>query len=641
MANSIYSSQIYSPFFTAELVLETTSEALHSAIKDNRCEEAMGLISRMSQDLIGVADRYGQTALHLAANVDDPKMSASLCQALCAKMSEDAICHQTNEGRQTALHFAALEHDLGFVTELKENVSTDCLRKIAGMTDRHGQTPLHYAVDEGCFNMSKLLHEIDNTVVLQADKNDQTALHLAALKKSQDIVELLVNTPDQKTLVEKFDCKQRTALYLAAYVGSFEISELLYNIMKVFVDDKFSAFMRPVCGHTALHAAVHAKSLRVVELLTEDDKIGGALVKAIDKCRQTTLHCAAHEGSFEISKHLYEMMEKLDKELIFSRNDKGQTPLHLATYSKSLEIVNLLTKDPKIQQQLLETDDENEQTALHWAVNVGASAICDRLFELMEANDRSLFKKTKQGEYTALHLAVKAKKRSIVKLLAKNSLKAKELAGKEDAYGQTALHWAAGYGDFEMSSDLYEIMKQEESLQTKTKQNGYTALHLAVHAKSRIVTATTSPPPPLDSTATQTKNDKIVDEVFQIVELLTQEPEGKKLADQLDQYDQTALHWAAFGGHVEICQVLCDRMSPGKIWAQTKDKGQTALHFAVQAGHEAIVDLLTKHKDIGKELIALTNKQGLTALDLAVKEKRLGIQAILKNFEKNISQAPS
>lgn len=72
----------------------------------------------------------------------------------------------------------------------------------------------------------------------------------------------------------------------------------------------------------------------------------------------------------------------------------------------------------------------------------------------------------------------------------------------------------------------------------------------------------------------------------------------KKLRDQLSAFSNakgpqgwTALHFAAFSGHLNICKILLLHEDPADIEASTDDR-KTALHLASMQGHADIVDYL-------------------------------------------------
>jgi ankyrin repeat protein len=80
---------------------------------------------------------------------------------------------------------------------------------------------------------------------------------------------------------------------------------------------------------------------------------------------------------------------------------------------------------------------------------------------------------------------------------------------------------------------------------------------------------------------------------FEVLNLL-----DKKLKDQLSAFSNakgpqgwTALHFAAFSGHLNICKILVLHEDPADIEACTDDR-KTALHLASMQGHADILEFL-------------------------------------------------
>ncbi len=103
-------------------------------------------------------------------------------------------------------------------------------------------------------------------------------------------------------------------------------------------------------------------------------------------------------------------------------------------------------------------------------------------------------------------------------------------------------------------------------------------------------------------------------------------PAVQLLADagaQLARPGWTALHYAAFGGHVEVCRYLLGR--DADIDARSPN-GTTPLMMAARQGHlEAARLLVWEVADV-----SLRNEAGLTALGLAERGKFVDIVALLR-----------
>ena len=174
---------------------------------------------------------------------------------------------------------------------------------------------------------------------------------------------------------------------------------------------------------------------------------------------------------------------------------------------------------------------------------------------------------------TALHFAVQGGHYPIVELLLSNAEVAMKLFEKIDKYGQSALHWATGKPS-DQGKELVDLLIEKafilppelcKNFFLAKKNEGYTALHIAVHANSNET---------IKSLVRATKDS--------ILEFIS----------AVDQYGQTALHWAAGRGNLNASTCLCEVMKPDEINIQMTNRQQTALHFAVQGGYTDIVQLL-------------------------------------------------
>merc|ERR1711976_1006531 len=88
--------------------------------------------------------------------------------------------------------------------------------------------------------------------------------------------------------------------------------------------------------------------------------------------------------------------------------------------------------------------------------------------------------------------------------------------------------------------------------------------------------------------------------------------------DKRDNFDRTALHWAADCGHAEACKLLLDL---GARATSSESFGRNAYHLAARGGHlqviEAIAEILANDEVMMEDLINGEDKQGITPVFLA------------------------
>ena len=108
--------------------------------------------------------------------------------------------------------------------------------------------------------------------------------------------------------------------------------------------------------------------------------------------------------------------------------------------------------------------------------------------------------------------------------------------------------------------------------------------------------------------------------------LLQKGADGKAVDNSWD----TALHWAAYKGSIQVCGLLLFR---GEIaWTTTDKYGQTPVHLASLRGHTTVVRYLLQYgtRQERKQVLFLRDKNGNTPLDLAINRKRPNVQAVLR-----------
>lgn len=93
--------------------------------------------------------------------------------------------------------------------------------------------------------------------------------------------------------------------------------------------------------------------------------------------------------------------------------------------------------------------------------------------------------------------------------------------------------------------------------------------------------------------------------------------------NSLDQSGYTPLLYASRSGNLEACQVLVAYGADVNV--KTPSLEQTSLHRAAAQGHKDVVNFLLQN---GADPTAL-DKQGMTALDLATREKHYDIVQLL------------
>jgi ankyrin repeat protein len=422
--------------------------------------------------------------------------------------------------------------------------------------------------------------------------------------------------------------------HLTARYGLLYLTERLlmgrygYNNISVDSTDGY--------GRTPLSWAAENGHEAVVQMLLEKGADANAKTKSKvnndddddDDDGTTALHLAA-EGGHEAVVRL--MLEKSAD--INAKNNSGQTALHLATSNGHEAVVRLLLE----KRADIAAKEVSGMTALHSAAESGDEAVVQLLLE----KGADLAAQENQGRM-ALHEAAACGHEAVVRLLLENG----DVAAKDDN-GGTALHWAAVKGH-----DAVVRLLVEKGAEVAVKDNyGWTALQLAVHfaaefgaedneegkreAMARWLAgkenddeeaaihkaAMTSAKPffgysGLSGVTLRTSfpvhSPLLINDLYSasyfgreaVVRLLLEKDVAVR-----DDNGETALHWAARGGHVAVVKLL---LETGKVDADPKDSnGQTPLWCAAFMGYEAVVGLLF---DTGKVDADSKDEYGRTPL---------------------------
>ncbi|CAE7237745.1 ANK1 [Symbiodinium sp. CCMP2456] len=338
---------------------------------------------------------------------------------------------------------------------------------------------------------------------------------------------------------------------------------------------------------TPLHLAAHGGHLDVAKLLLEPELFDIQCsdtwpdVSSTDLWRCTPLHRAAETGATEVALFLLEKRasaEKADRE--------GNTPLHKAAYSGSGPLVQLLTKQAKVQLDFTNNDGfspldicvrEKRPAAGDVLVSAGAKLVKD-----VRKSPPTLLTAACSGLPFLCSYMLKADLRTVKKQL-----------GEVDDAGRSPLLIAASRGDAAVVERLLEHPSCLEQLETPAK-GGLTPLHAAAAAGSRDVLAVL-----LDRSASLQLPDGTGTSALGHaagsgqVELMHWLVENGLEPDARNDSERTALHLAAASGQVSACEALLQAAKEPQELLQAQDwEGATAAHMAVRGGHASVCRLL-------------------------------------------------
>ncbi|UKZ61196.1 uncharacterized protein TrAtP1_002466 [Trichoderma atroviride] len=459
----------------------------------------------LSEDIaITEADIDGRSTIHAVA-------IGGLVEMLKIISSQAGFDINARDREQkTALILAVQFDHVKLVREL-------CLKNAdVTLADSQGKTALQYAVSKD-IDITKVLLEY-NASSVAGDKKGQTALNLACKLGSLEIVEAMVNSLEDPTLldlVHNDQAAKRTPLHIAAEFGSATIVEL-------FLGKGANYKLRDASGNTAMQLSASAGHLDVFKILLQHywshrDDFGlenlgpagdGATSKNVEEQGENSsamadiiecnelLCCAVRYGQLIVIRYLLNFMDSFHLRILIERstldenllniaaskgyteivrillprfdpnvkNAKAQTPLHVAVSNKHRDVIRFLLEsgaDPNV-------PDSDRKTPLHTAAK-------KRLYEIVkdllrsggDVNVRTILKET------ALHLAVEFPDIVLLLIDANADMCAK------DYNEATPLHLAARANN----TATIKLLLQSKADLDAVDENGETPLHYAIDSK--------------------------------------------------------------------------------------------------------------------------------------------------------------
>ena len=414
---------------------------------------AQHLILKRPRDL-DTSDKYGTTALHIAACLPDYKVVQMLIERTAA------IDVRDTKGR-TPLHYAMRDFELGWDYDNGRRSDDDIFHCVQLLLDHgasaeaqnnHGSTPLHIAASKMSREIIQLLIENSTNIDLR-NNSGRTALHEASQRGQPNIIQLILS---HNAEVDALDSGGSTPLYLAIpewrataskpYLGApcETVQLLLEHGAKINLQNHM--------GQTALHRASQHGHLDIIRLILDH----GADVDTLDSDGSTPLHLAINQRRLGTVQLLLKRGAN-----VALRNENGQTALHRASGRGQADIIQVLLNH----NAEVDAPDDDGSTPLHLAISGGRMAISEGSPAISEGSPAC-------SEVSSFSDATKEPDVKAVQLLLKHGAN----INLRNHMGQTALHKASQRGDLGI---LVLILKDNADVDA-FDLNGLTPLHLAI-----------------------------------------------------------------------------------------------------------------------------------------------------------------
>ncbi|GMP67168.1 hypothetical protein CsSME_00027248 [Camellia sinensis var. sinensis] len=249
----------------------------------------------------------GNTVLHIAAGLGHDQLIEFILRS-----NRDLVKVKNSKG-DLVFHFSVSAGHLSTI-----NLLASSLRQNEFM-DFEGKSPLYMAAEAGWADLVKLMMGTKLVAIGSDYVNDRingkSLVHAAFTGKSREVLDIVLSK--NSVLIHSIDEEGRSPLSHAASIGYY--NGVSYSL------DKF------------IQGTYQRNQNDSSELL--------------NKQGQNTVHVAAKNGKDNVIKYVLKTPE-LEK-FINERDEKGNTPLHLATMHWRPMIVNLLTWDKRVRLELV------------------------------------------------------------------------------------------------------------------------------------------------------------------------------------------------------------------------------------------------------------------------------------------------
>ena len=360
---------------------------------------------------VSLPDYDGRTALHFAVGSSD-----NSCEILSCLIENGADINKRRMDNQTPLMVAVEKGLVSVATFLIEHGAD------VDLQNENGNTALHYALygsDVSCEILSCLIGS--GADVNGVNKVKHTPLMIAAKRGHLNALTLLIKHGAHD--VDLQDSDGYTALHYAVY-GSDISCEILSCLIGIGADVN----ARTNNGVTPLMIAAEEGHINAVTSLVKC----GANVDLQDKDGQTALDHALY-GS-DVSSDILSCLIGSGADVNARRNNRG-TPLMIAAENGHINAVTTLVKCGAN----VDLQDEDGQTALHYAMSSPEDSICEVLSCLIK-NGADVNAHAFHNE-TPLMLASCRGPVDVVTFLIEHGADVK----LQDKDGDTALHYAARF----------------------------------------------------------------------------------------------------------------------------------------------------------------------------------------------------
>ena len=563
---------IHSQCETLEAENDDMERPLHLACQSGNVAIVQHLVIQMQCE-INAFNKSRNTPLHYACRkrwylVFDGRLTDTDNIEIVKLLSNHSQCktlEAENNDMERPLHIACQSRNVAVVRHL---IDKNCQINIKG---KHGNTPLHYACacQERNFEIFSLLATHPQCETLEAENNDmERPLHVACQSGNVAIVQHLV--VQMQCDVNVFDKSRNTPLHYACGAFNVRRSDLIFK---------------------------NTGNIEIVKLLSNHPQC--ETLEAENNDMERPLHIACQTRNVAVVHHLVNKNCEINV-----KGKHGNTPLHYACESGSLEIFSLLTTHPQC--ETLEAENDDMERPLHIACQSRNVAVVHHLID----KNCQINIKGKHGN-TPLHYACACQKRNfeIFSLLATHP-QCETLEAENDDM-ERPLHIACQSGNVAIVQHLVVQMQCDINIFDKSRN---TPLHYSCGAFNKR----------RDLDFKNTSN-------IEIVKLLSNHPQCETLEAENNDMERP-LHIACQSRNVAIVHHLLNKNCEINIDGKHRN---TPLHYACESGSFEIFSLLTTHSQC--ETLEAENDDMERPLHIACQSRNVAIVQRLVQMQCDIN----
>eukprot|EP00055_Hartaetosiga_balthica_P016864 m.108703 g.108703 ORF g.108703 m.108703 type:complete len:880 (-) comp9193_c0_seq4:748-3387(-) len=414
---------------------------LHTAVICNRPEFLMMILNARTNTEI--ANGAGLTPLAIATLENNV-----LIVRILVRKGADPLTQNTND-QFTAFHVACAANQVDILDIFEKELAKETIRELLLCQDKHGRTPLHVAVLDDLEEVTSRLLDLGANPLIE-DESGRDCYQLAINNNNTSILKLLMSKNEEVS--------KSFVLHRAASVGDQACVQYLALSVPTDVSHQDTE------GNTPLHIALLNDREDVASYLAP---LSYEIIDVANNEGSTPLHLAVDAGFTGIVSKLIEIGVKLQME-----DGDGNTPLILAIRNNNRDVYDVLVKTGMIVPENYLHENNNNQTAVHFA------AMSPRFIDVLALDgvDEQNLNKMDASGFTPLIYAVSNKNMDAMKILIEKGASV-NASTKEKL---TPLHLAAHNDDLDIS--LYLISHGAHLNPISIKD--HTPLDVAYHANA-------------------------------------------------------------------------------------------------------------------------------------------------------------